>query len=144
MSLLANLVLRRPPGGPELGRWAAHNVNCSSMTFFVYANCNDFDTLCLRTKKTSAFQLCLQSEVCFGKKTKGCMSNNSFLFFLQSISASRKMSTFSRRSGYDLVMMLMMLKKVIYQICHSCVCSLLHLATFILYDKSNLSCIICV
>ena len=52
------------------------------------------------------------------------------------------MSTFSRRSGYDLVMLLMMLKNVIYQICHSCVCSLLHLATFILYDKSNLSYII--
>ena len=157
ISLLVNLVLSRLPGGPEGGglftKWQCQRCHrcqpCQRCQRWQH------DILCLcqlqwfwhslfEKKKTSAFQLCLQSEVCFDPKTKGCMSNKSF--FLQSKSASWKMSTFSRRSGsagYDLVMMMMMmLKKVVYQICHSCVCSLLHLATFILYDKSNLRYII--
>ena len=114
-----------------------NDVNGGSMTFFVYANCNDFDTLCLRTKKQQHSNFVFKVKCVLARKQRDAWATN--IFFLQSKSASWKMSTFSRRSGsagYDLVMMMMMmLKKVIYQICHSCVCSLLHLATFILYES---------
>ena len=61
MSLLVNLVLSHPLVAQRtVGCSLSDNVNdvidvnhvndvnVGSMTFFVYANCNDFDTLCLR------------------------------------------------------------------------------------------------